>query len=164
MKRFKDVDEALALFEYYEIKRDKALSQNGDSKTANQCFDNVTKIVLYLKRNECVYLLERFHNHPNLAVKVNAAILTLPLDETKSLRILKDIAKMNVRSALSAETAIREWKNGNLKPFLIRLCTNQQVPEKKIKRNAFKDLKELICRVLINVGLVTCKEHSDREK
>lgn len=155
MKRFKDVNEALALFEYYEEKRNEALTQHGDSKTANRCFDNMKKIVMYLKSNDSIYLLERFHNHPNIAVRVDAAILTLPLDEKKSLRVLKEIVKMNVISALTAETAIKEWKNGNLKPFLIKLCTNQEVPEKKIKKNV---LKELVYRVLINVGLVTCKD------
>ncbi len=161
MKRFKDVNEALALFEYYENKRNEALAQYGDSKTANRCFENIKKIVMYLKCNDSIYLLERFHNHPNIAVRVDAAILTLPLDEKKSLRVLKEIVKMNVRSSLAAETATKEWKNGNLKPYLIGLCTNQEVPEMKIKKNA---LKELVYRVLINVGLVACKENQDKEK
>lgn len=164
MKRFKDVDEALALFEYYVKKGCDALNRNGDSKTANKCQEAIGKIIAYLKCNESVYMLERFHNHSNIEVRMEAALYTLPLDEEKSLKVLKKIVKSGVKESFEAEWIIRRWKKEDLKPFLIRLCTNQQVPEKKIKRNALKDLKELICRVLINVGLVTCKEHSDREK
>ncbi len=156
MKRFKDVNEALALFEYYEEKGFDALDQYGDSKTLNRCQENICKILTYLKSNDSVYLLERFYNHPNIAVRIEAALYTLPLDEKKSLKVLQDVVKSGDKNAFEVKLTIKEWKNGNLKPFLIKLCTNQEVPEKKIKKNV---LKELVYRVLINVGLVTCKDN-----
>lgn len=163
MKRFKNVDEALTLFEYYSKKGCEALDQYGDSKTYNRCAENIDKIIGYLKRNESVHLLERFHNHPNIAVRVEAAVLTLPLDEKKSLKVLKQVAKSDVRGTahIEAVDTIKEWKNGNLKPFLIRLCTNQKVPEKRTKTNTFK---WFIYKILINVGLVTCKNNQTQGK
>ena len=161
MKRFKDVNEALALFEYYEKKGSEALDQYGDSKTFNRCQESIVKIIAYLKCNDSVYLLERFHNHLNIAVRIEAALYTLSLDEKKSLKILQDVAKSGSKRAFEAEWIIKRWKKEDLKPYLIGLCTNQEVPEMKIKKNA---LKELVYRVLINVGLVACKENQDKEK
>ena len=154
MRRFNDVNGALALFEYYEKKGSEALDQYGDSKTYNRCQENIGKIIAYLKCNESVYMLERFHNHPNAVIRIEAALDTLPLDEQKSLKVLKEILKSGVKESFDAEWIIKRWKKEDLKPFLIKKCTNQEVPEKKIKKNVFK---EVIYRVLINLGLVTCK-------
>ena len=79
----------------------------------------------------------------------------------KVWKILQDVAKSGSKRAFEAEWIIKRWKKEDLKPYLIGLCTNQEVPEMKIKKNA---LKELVYRVLINVGLVACKENQDKEK
>lgn len=116
MKKITSVEQAIALFEKYTIKREGAI-HCGNSKKANYYYDKNQNIVQYLREMKCLDALSVFYEHPNISVRSWAACFLLPLHEKKSLSVLKEIANMNIFGSLDAEMTIKEWKNGNLKNF-----------------------------------------------
>lgn len=116
MKRIESIDQALKLFEEYSIKRGKALD-NGDSKTANRCYDNIGKIVHLLREEKQLARLSVFYNHTNAFVRLVAAAYLLPVFEKESIKIMKEVSRENGIVSLNAKLTIQEWKNGNLRNF-----------------------------------------------
>lgn len=114
--KVRNTKEALSLFEDAAIKQGEA-SNAGENKKANRNYDKIAATISYLKKNGALNELATFYVHSNLYVRAWAAAYLLPLYERKSLKILKEIADMNIVGSLEAEMTIREWKNGNLKNF-----------------------------------------------
>ena len=116
METIVSVEQALSLFEKYAIIRGNALNE-GNSRIANKCYDKLRKITTYLKKEKQLSQLSTFYNHHNLHVRSVAAAYLLPIFEEKSIKVLKEIAKLHVFGSFDAEMTIKEWKNGNLKNF-----------------------------------------------
>ncbi len=117
MKKEKTVDELLALFEKHAMNHGEAMA-SGNSRKANYSHDKILEAVHYLKKKNKLEALVVFYNHSNMSVRSWAACFLLPMYEKKSLKILKEIAGMNIPSvSFDAKMVIQEWKNGHLKDF-----------------------------------------------
>lgn len=116
LKTIKDIKEALELFETAAIKQGEAIS-NGNSKIANHNYDKMATVIKFLRTHKSLHELSKFYTHNNISVRLWTAAYLLPVDEKKSLDILKEIVNMKIRGSLDAEMTIQEWKNGNLRNF-----------------------------------------------
>jgi len=115
--KINDVKHALSLFEKYNVQRGDALN-SGNSKKANSCYDKIRNIVTYLKEEKAISILSTFYNHPNPYVRLNASANLLPIDEKRSLSVIKTIANEEKGIiSVTAKYTIKEWENGNLKGF-----------------------------------------------
>ncbi len=114
--KIRDIKEALSLFENAAIEQGKA-TYIGDHRKANRNYDKIRDVVSYLRKNVALHELSIFYTHSNLSVRSWAASYLLPIDEKRSLQVLKEIANMEVFGSLDAKMTIKEWKNGNLKTF-----------------------------------------------
>lgn len=115
MRKINDLKEALKLFEDAAIKRGEAI-RNGRSKIANRNYDKMADIAKYLRANNSLHELSIFYIHPDIALRLSAAYL-LPVYEKESIKVLKEIAKMDGIESFNAEMTIKEWKNGNLRNY-----------------------------------------------
>jgi hypothetical protein len=114
MKKIKDKETALSLFEEAAIKHAEATEQ-GDYKTANKSYAVISKAIMFLKEHNEIACLSKFLNHPSDGVKSWAAAYLLPIEEKKAIQVLEDVAKGNGIRSLAAETALSEWRKGNLR-------------------------------------------------
>ena len=97
-------EKLLKSFEEFCIKQTE-YSWNGKSKKANYYYDQIFKVVNLLKEMN------------SLRVRTWAACFLLPVNEKQSLKVLKEISKMDVRGSYTAELVIKGWKKGDLKEF-----------------------------------------------
>lgn len=109
-------EKLLKSFEEFCIKQTE-YSWNGKSKKANYYYDQIFKVVNLLKEMNSLSSLSVFYSHPNIGVRTWAACFLLPVNEKQSLKVLKEISKMDVRGSYTAELVIKEWKKGDLKEF-----------------------------------------------
>lgn len=115
--KINDVKHALSLFEKYNVQRGDALNL-GNSKKANSCYDKIRNIVAFLKEEKAIPTLSVFYNHPNPYVRLNASAYLLPIDEKRSLSVIKTIENEEKGIiSVTAKYTIKEWENGNLKGF-----------------------------------------------
>lgn len=114
MKKIKDIDTALAVFEEAAIKQAEA-TEEGDHKTGNKRHDEITKAATFIKSENSIDSLRQFLSHSSIGVRMWAACYLLPVDEKEGERVLKEIAKSSGIHALTADTTLSEWKKGNLK-------------------------------------------------
>lgn len=115
MRKINNLKEALKFFEDAAIKRGEAIRE-GHSKIANRNYDKMTDIAKYLRANNSLHELSIFYIHPDIALRLSAAYL-LPVYEKESIKVLKEVAKMDGIESLNAEMTIKEWKNGNLRNY-----------------------------------------------
>lgn len=114
MKKIKNIDEALLLFEEYSIKQAIATEQ-GDYKSGNKYYNNIIKIVLFLKESESLNKLKPFINHSNIGVRLKTAYLLLPFLQKECEIILAQISKGEYGiHSFNAKTILEEWKKGSL--------------------------------------------------
>ena len=116
MKKIEDVQEALKLFEDAAQKRNAAINE-GHSKIANRNYDKIVNIAKYLRDCKSLHELSIFYTHPDIGVRKTAATYLLPVNEKESIKVLKEIAKLNGLAAFDAKMTIQEWENGNLRNF-----------------------------------------------
>ena len=111
MKKEKTVDELLALFEKHAMNHGEAMA-SGNSRKANYSHDKISEAVHYLKKKNKLEALVDFYNHSNMSVRSWAACFLLPMYEKKSLKILKEIAGMNIPSVF----LMQKWlfRNGKM--------------------------------------------------
>ncbi|MEM0942125.1 MAG: DUF2019 domain-containing protein [Bacteroidota bacterium] len=114
MKKIKDIDTALAIFEEAAIKQAEA-TETGDYKTGNKHYDEITKAVAFIKNENAVESLKPFLSHSSIGVRLWAACYLLPVDEKQGVKTLEEIAKSSGIHSLTADTTLSEWKKGNLK-------------------------------------------------
>jgi hypothetical protein len=112
--KMKDINTALTIFED-NAKMHELATDNGDYKLANKSYDKIKKVMLYLKKENKVDILELFLEHDSLGVKSWAALYLLPFFEKRAIQVLKDIAKDKGIRGFAAETTLSEWRKGNLK-------------------------------------------------
>lgn len=116
MKEIENTQQALDLFEKYSISRGKAL-ETGNSKVANYNYDRIENVIRFLREKKELSKLSVFYNHLNAFVKLDAAAYLLPVFEKESLKVMKEIMKVEGIVSFDAEMTIKEWKNGNLRNF-----------------------------------------------
>lgn len=116
MRKINNLKEALKFFEDAAIKYGEAI-RNGKSKIANRNFDILADIAKYLRKNNSLYELSIFYTHPDISLRSWAATYLLPVYEKESIKVLKEIAKMDGIESFNAEMTIKEWKNGNLRNY-----------------------------------------------
>ncbi|MBI5326540.1 MAG: DUF2019 domain-containing protein [Ignavibacteriae bacterium] len=114
MKKIKNLETALALFEESAIKHAEA-TEKGDYKTANKSYAVIVKIIAFLKERNELQSLSQFLNHSSEGVKGWAAAYLLPVLESEAIRALEEIAKGSGLRSLAAEATLSEWRKGNLK-------------------------------------------------
>lgn len=116
MRKINNLKEALKFFEDAAIKYGEAI-RNGKSKIANRNFDILADIAKYLRKNNSLYELSIFYTHPDISLRSWAATYLLPVYEKESIKVLKEVAKMDGIESFNAEMTIKEWKNGNLRNY-----------------------------------------------
>lgn len=114
MKKIKDIETALAVFEEASIKQTEATEQ-GDYKTGNKHYGEITKAVAFIKSENAIANLRPLLSHSSVGVRMWAACYLLPVDEKEGIKVLEQIAKSSGIHALTADTTLSEWKKGNLK-------------------------------------------------
>lgn len=114
MKKIKDIETALTVFEEASIKQAEATEQ-GDYKTGNKLYGEITKAAAFIKSENAVDKLRPLLAHSSVGVRMWAACYLLPLDEKEGVKTLKEIAKSSGIHALTADTTLSEWQKGNLK-------------------------------------------------
>ncbi len=113
MKKIKDIETALVIFEEAAIKQAEA-TESGDYKTGNKYYNEIRKAVDFIKSINAINELEPFLSHGSVGVRMWSACYYLPVDESIGLKVLEDIVKDSSIHSLTAETTISEWKKGNL--------------------------------------------------
>ncbi len=113
MRKIKDIETALAVFEEAAIKQAEA-TEEGDYKSGNKRYNEITKAAEYIKSEGSIDNLRGFLSHDSIGVRMWAAYYLLPVDEKEGERVLKEIAKSSGIHALTADTTLSEWKKGNL--------------------------------------------------
>lgn len=116
MRQINDLKEALKLFEDAATKYGEAI-RSGKSRIANRNYDLKADIAKYLRKNNSLHELSAFYTHPDISVRLSAAVYLLPVYEKESIKILKEIAKMNGIESFDAEMTVKEWENGNLRNY-----------------------------------------------
>lgn len=92
MRKIKDIETALAVFEEASIKQTEA-TEEGDYKTGNKCYNEITKAVEFIKNEGAVENLRQFLSHTSIGVRMWSACYLLPVDEKEGEKVLKEIAK-----------------------------------------------------------------------
>ena len=114
MKKIKDIQSALALFEESAIKQAES-TEIGDYKSGNKAYKSLIHAINFLKELEHVPSLNAFLYHSNVGVRIWAATYLLPFNEANAIIVLEDISKRRDIFSLDAETTLSEWRKGNLK-------------------------------------------------
>lgn len=109
-----NIKKLLKSFEKFCIKH-REESFGGNSKKANYYYDQIFKVANLLKEANSLTSLSIFYSHLNIGVRTWAACFLLPVNEKQSLKILKEISRMEVTGSYTAELIIEGWENGNLK-------------------------------------------------
>lgn len=113
MKKIKDIQSALTLFQEASIKQVEA-TEEGDYKTGNKSYDLITKAAAYLKEEGAITELKPLLCNSSVGARLWAACYLLPVYEKESLSVLEQIAKGSGIYSLTAETTMSEWKKGSL--------------------------------------------------
>lgn len=114
MKKIKNIEMALMLFEEAAIKHTEA-TEKGDYKAANKNYNIVAKVIAFLKEHNEIHFLLKFLNHNSVGVKGWAATYLLPIEEKQAIEALEKITNEKGIRSLAAETTLSEWRKGNLK-------------------------------------------------
>lgn len=114
MRKIKDINTALEVFEESAVKQ-AAATEQGDYKTGNKCYDRIIKAVAFLKSENEISQLEKYLFDSSVGVRLWSACYLLPINEREGIRVLEDIAKSAGIHSLTAETTLSEWRKGNLK-------------------------------------------------
>ncbi len=114
MTKIKDIPAALSLFEEAATKH-AAATKEGDYKTGNKNYHKKVKAVSYLRGQDSIDGLLQYLNHDNVGVRLAAATYLLPKHEKKGIEVLEAISKSSDFFSFIAETALSEWRKGNLK-------------------------------------------------
>ena len=111
-----NTEKLLKSFEEFCIKHTENSWSN--SKKANYYYDKIFKVVNLLKETNSLNSLSVFYSHPNIGVRTWAACFLLPVNEKQSLKVLKEISKMDVRGSYTAELVIKGWEKRRFKRVL----------------------------------------------
>jgi hypothetical protein len=114
MKKIKDKETALSLFEEAAIKHAEATKQ-GDYKTCNKSYKIISKAIMFLKEHNEITSLSKFLNYSSVGVRVWAAIFLLPVEEIKATNTLEQIESEKGFFSFEAKMTLSEWRKGNLK-------------------------------------------------
>lgn len=118
MKKIKNVEDALALFELY-ITIHGECNKSGNYRKGNQVYTDSRKVVKYLLENNSIERLKIFYNSSNLYVRLIAATCLAPIDTEKCYNIIKKIEEMNDGwASFLAKYTLKEWsKLSNLEVY-----------------------------------------------
>ncbi|PTM59162.1 hypothetical protein [Desmospora activa] len=90
--------------------------EKGDYQSANECNKLKVMHLHKLKRSEKgIKALVSLMDHDDPYVKLSAAVHSLPYEETRALKNLQYLQGITGILGFHAETALKEWKKGNLK-------------------------------------------------
>lgn len=115
MKKIKNIDTALSIFEEAAIKQAEAIEE-GNYKMGNKQYDKIVRAMIFIKSENAVNRLKKFLCYPSVGVRLWAASYLLRVDEKEGTKALEKIAKSSSSGihGLTAETTLSEWKKGNL--------------------------------------------------
>jgi hypothetical protein len=105
--------ESLSAFINAAIKHGDA-TESGDYKSANKAYAQIINAKDDLKNAGKLKLLFELLNHTSISVRLWAAREMLPYYKDESIKVLRDITKLNNIYSLDADTVISEWQKGNL--------------------------------------------------
>ncbi len=114
LKPIKDIQTALALFQEAATKHAEETEQ-GKYKTGNKRYDEIMAVVKFLTQNNSMQCLHSFLSPNSVGVRLWAASFLLPTHEKESIRVLKEIQRIDGILSLVAETTLSEWRKGKLK-------------------------------------------------
>jgi hypothetical protein len=112
--KIKDIKTALEIFEEACIKHSEATEQ-GDYKTCNKSYNTIVKAITFLKSKNAMSNLSDYLFNQHIGVRLWSACYWLPINEKEGIKILEEIIKSSGIISFTAETALSEWKKGNLK-------------------------------------------------
>lgn len=114
MKKIKDINEALKLFEESSIKQAEA-TETGNYKIGNRHHDIIIACILFLYDSQQLRLLEPFLEHPHVGVRLWAAFALLSVERNEAEKVLRDIqnGSYGIHRG-NAMYTLKEWENGNL--------------------------------------------------
>ena len=109
MRKIKNVEDALALFELCTIIHDEC-NKSGDYRKSNKALDDKRKVIKYLLENDSIQNLEVFYKSSNLFARLSAATYFAPIDNENCYRIVKEIMDMNEGwASFEAKYTLKEW-------------------------------------------------------
>ena len=86
----------------------------GDSKTGNKLHSKLMKLYEKIKRQDNLQVFLELLKHPNEGVRLWAATFSLTVNTQLAIECLKDLTKLDTITALTAETTLKVWQEGEL--------------------------------------------------
>jgi len=114
MKKITDINTAIHIFKDAADRQAKAI-EIGDYNQANKCYDQITKVVTFLKDNNALLELQPLLTNDSVGIRLWAACYLLRVDEKKAITVLEEISNLKGIHSLTAKTTIKEWRKGNIK-------------------------------------------------
>ena len=109
MRKIKNVEDALALFELCTIIHDEC-NKSGDYRKSNKALDDKRKVIKYLLENDSIQNLKVFYKSSNLFARLSAATYLAPLDSENCYKIIKEIMDADEGwASFDAKYTLKEW-------------------------------------------------------
>lgn len=109
MRKIKDIESALSSFKIAATIQ-IAATEEGDYKKGNNAFNQIIRIIKYLKGIDKLNELKVFLSDSNVGVRMFAAYGLLDSDPECAVPIFREIAQGNDIHSLTASTTLDQWE------------------------------------------------------
>lgn len=113
MKHIQEIESALSSFKISAANQAKA-TEVGDYVKGNKAYNQIIKILKYLKDNDKLNELDTILHDSNVGVRMFAAYGLLNVSPERAVSVLEEIAHRNDIYSLTASTTLEQWHQNKL--------------------------------------------------
>lgn len=108
MTKIQDIDSALSIFRFAAANQAEA-TEVGDYVKGNKAYNQIIKILKFLKDNDKLNELDTLLHDSNVGVRMFTAYGLLNVSPERAVPILEEIAHRNDIHSLTASTTLEQW-------------------------------------------------------
>ena len=117
MKHIQEIESALSFFRIAAANQAEA-TEVGDYVKGNKAYNQIIKILKFLKDNDKLNELDTLLHDSNVGVRMFAAYGLLNVSPERTVPVLEEISHRNDIHSLTASTTLEQWHQNKLKfPF-----------------------------------------------
>ena len=113
MKQIQDIQSALSSFKVAAATQ-AAATEEGDNKKGNKAFNQIIRIIKYLKGIDKLTELEAYLYDSNVGVRMFAAYGLLQVAPELVIPVFKEIAQRDDIHSLTAKMTLKQWEEKKL--------------------------------------------------
>lgn len=117
MKHIQEIESALSSFKIAAANQTEA-TEVGDYVKGNKAYNQIIKILKFLKDNDKLNELDTLLHDSNVGVRMFVAYGLLQIYPDRAVPVLEEIAHRNDIHSLTASTTLEQWNQNKLRfPF-----------------------------------------------